>query len=570
MLAIPDEHLLKFHACKDAKSLWESIKNRFGGNKGIKQNYENFTASSQEGLDKTYDRFQKLIRQLEIHGEINADDHEEIDLKWQVEMLTIRVKRFIKKTGRKMDLNDKKTVGFDRTKVECYNCHRRAVATKSGQVLVNAAKQSSPRAASLISTVRPVNTIVPKVKLGVNNVTTARPKAVVNAVEGKGENVVKLSRVDGGFVCIAVEVFKKEVIFLDHKGCKTSGTLKLLNCIENQINHKVLRGNLVLLELHNKMEFGKQEKNRTLNRVSMDYAYRFTLTLLHFEAEVVKYACYVHIGLIEEPANEVKEMAREKEGYANSNNKVSTVSPFVSAVGQSFDNADDLLTDPLMPDLSTASLPNDCLDSHTKYTRSSKRARSMEDINLATQTRMMTKFPEEYAMNPRSESSVGDDPSWINAMQEELAYSFKLQKVWTLVDLPNDKRAIGTKWVFRNKKDERGIIVRNKARLVAQGYTQEEGIDYDEVFALVARIEAIRFRRGTIYKTLFIKKDKDDAQEIRRLWKVSMGELTFLFRCRSMIRSLMYLTASRPDIMFAVCACASLSSIIMSSASILA
>ncbi|GJS42059.1 putative ribonuclease H-like domain-containing protein [Tanacetum coccineum] len=83
------------------------------------------------------------------------------------------------------------------------------------------------------------------------------------------------------------------------------------------------------------------------------------------------------------------------------------------------------------------------------------------------------------------------DPSWIEAMQEELL-QFKLQQVWTLVDLPYGKRAIGTKWVYMNKKDERGIMIRNKARLVAQGYTQEEGINYDEVFALVARIEAIR------------------------------------------------------------------------------
>ncbi|GKA37424.1 putative ribonuclease H-like domain-containing protein [Tanacetum coccineum] len=83
------------------------------------------------------------------------------------------------------------------------------------------------------------------------------------------------------------------------------------------------------------------------------------------------------------------------------------------------------------------------------------------------------------------------DPSWIEAMQEELL-QFKLQQVWTLVDLPHSKRAIGTKWVYRNKKDERGIVIRNKARLVAQGYTQEEGIDYNEVFALVARIETIR------------------------------------------------------------------------------
>ncbi|GKB45274.1 ribonuclease H-like domain-containing protein [Tanacetum coccineum] len=82
------------------------------------------------------------------------------------------------------------------------------------------------------------------------------------------------------------------------------------------------------------------------------------------------------------------------------------------------------------------------------------------DINSATQTRRMIKMSEELAM------------------------------VYSLVDLPKGKRAIGTKWVYRNKKDERGIVVRNKARLVAQGYTQEEGIDYDKVFAPVPKIEA--------------------------------------------------------------------------------
>ncbi|GKA13633.1 hypothetical protein Tco_0693279 [Tanacetum coccineum] len=78
LLAIPDEHLLKFHGIKDAKTLWEAIKTRFGGNKEskkmqktiLKQQYENFTTSRSEGLDKTYDRFQKLISQLEIHGEV--------------------------------------------------------------------------------------------------------------------------------------------------------------------------------------------------------------------------------------------------------------------------------------------------------------------------------------------------------------------------------------------------------------------------------------------------------------------------------------------------------------------
>lgn len=65
-------------------------------------------------------------------------------------------------------------------------------------------------------------------------------------------------------------------------------------------------------------------------------------------------------------------------------------------------------------------------------------------------------------------------------------------KVWTLVPLPKRKSTIGTKWVFRNKKDEDGVVVRNKARLVAKGYCQEEGIDYEETFAPVAQIEAIR------------------------------------------------------------------------------
>ncbi|GJW12710.1 putative ribonuclease H-like domain-containing protein [Tanacetum coccineum] len=99
------------------------------------------------------------------------------------------------------------------------------------------------------------------------------------------------------------------------------------------------------------------------------------------------------------------------------------------------------------------------------------------DLQSATQTRNMSKNLEEHG--------------FIEAMQKELL-QFKLQEVWTLVDLPNGKRAIGSKWVFRNKTNERRIVIRNKARLVAQEYTQEEGIDYDEVFAPVARIEAIR------------------------------------------------------------------------------
>ncbi|GJW79930.1 putative ribonuclease H-like domain-containing protein [Tanacetum coccineum] len=315
-------------------------------------------------------------------------------------------------------------------------------------------------------------------------------------------------------------------------------------------------------------------------------------------------------------------------------------------------------------------------------------------------------------VEPRSVAQALEDPSWVDAMQAEMQ-QFKFQNVWILVDLPEGKYAIGTKWILKNKRDARGIVVRNKARLVAQGHRQEEGIDYDEVFAPVARIEAIRlflafasymgfmvyqmdvksaflygsideevyvtqpkgfvdpqhpkkvykvvkalyglhqaprawyatlstfllkhgYRRGTIDKTLFLKKHKRDiilvqvyvddiifgstkkawCDEFEALMKgefemSAMGELTFFLglqvqqrpdgifisqdkyvqeilkkfdlECvrtattpyeapkpksknepdspvnvhlyRSMIGSLMYLTASRPDIMFAVSAC---------------
>nr|GEY31138.1 hypothetical protein [Tanacetum cinerariifolium] len=249
---------------------------------------------------------------------------------------------------------------------------------------------------------------------------------------------------------------------------------------------------------------------------------------------------------------------------------------------------------------------------------------------------------------------------WVEAMQEELL-QFKIQKVWSLVDCPKGVRPIRTKWVLKNKKDERGIVIRNKARLVAQGHTQEKGFDYDEVFVPIARIEAIRlflayasfmgftpprfqdpkyparvykvekamyglhqaprawygtlskylltngFQRGTIDQTLFIRRQRRDfilvqvcvddiifgssnpqlcrefeALVHEKFQMSAMGELNFfiglslntpmdkenpsrkddtrkdvdLHLYRSMIGSLMYLTASRPDIMFTVYACA--------------
>nr|GEU75610.1 hypothetical protein [Tanacetum cinerariifolium] len=256
----------------DAKTLWEAIKTRFRGNKKsnkmqktiLKQQYENFVASRSEGLDKTYDRFQKLISQLEIHGEvisqeyanlkllrslpsawythtlimrnksdldtlsmddlynnlkvyeaeiksqsssisnshngqafastyvddvmfsffanqsnslqldnedleqIDTDDLEEMDLKWQVAMLTMRVNRFIKKTGRNLNFNGKETIGFNKIKVECYNCHRRGHFAKECRVPRNQGNRNGDNTRRVVPVETPDNALVVVDEMGYN------------------------------------------------------------------------------------------------------------------------------------------------------------------------------------------------------------------------------------------------------------------------------------------------------------------------------------------------------------------------------------------------------------------
>nr|GEY32153.1 ribonuclease H-like domain-containing protein [Tanacetum cinerariifolium] len=227
LMAFSDKHQLKFNSHKDAKTLMEAIEKRFGGNTEtkkvqktlLKQQFENFTRSGSEGLDKIHDRLQKLVSQLEIHGvslsqedvnlkflrslpsewkthtliwrnkadleeqslddfttdsvsaaasvsaacaklpvsllpnvdtlsntviysffasqstspqldnedlkQIDVYDLEEMDLRWQMTMLTMQARRFLQKTGRNLGANGPTSMGFDMSKVECYNCHRK-------------------------------------------------------------------------------------------------------------------------------------------------------------------------------------------------------------------------------------------------------------------------------------------------------------------------------------------------------------------------------------------------------------------------------------------------------------
>ena len=98
-------------------------------------------------------------------------------------------------------------------------------------------------------------------------------------------------------------------------------------------------------------------------------------------------------------------------------------------------------------------------------------------------------------VEPKNVKEALKDELWINDMQDELC-QFKRNEVWELVPRPEGTNVIGTKWVYKNKTDEQGGVTRNKARLVAHGYTQIEGVDFDETFAHVARLESIRLLLG--------------------------------------------------------------------------
>lgn len=93
-------------------------------------------------------------------------------------------------------------------------------------------------------------------------------------------------------------------------------------------------------------------------------------------------------------------------------------------------------------------------------------------------------------IEPKRSNEALSDESWMKAMQE--LDQFERHQVWTLIKRPKNVFVIGTKWVFRNKLNEEGKVIRNETRLVAQGYSQQEGIDYDKTFASVARLESLR------------------------------------------------------------------------------
>ncbi|GJV85087.1 retrovirus-related pol polyprotein from transposon TNT 1-94 [Tanacetum coccineum] len=557
----------------------------------------------------------------------------------------------------------------------------RPILTKSGNVPVNTAKQSSPRAAVSNSTARYVNTATSR-----PIVNSAKPSSNVfhkvihnmlfkikgflivdalGSMTGNKSFLTYYQDIDGGFVAFARspkggKITRKGKIRtgkLDFEDVYFVKELKFnlfLLLDESQVLLKVSRhNNMYSFDQKNivpsggiKREFSvarTPQQNRTLIEAARTMLADLLLPTT-FWAEVVNTACYVQNRvLVTKPHNKetflkictdhARNCGKADEGflvgYSIMQERINTASENINNSSPNINTASPIPNDSSMQYLENTGIFDDAYDDRevgteadlnnlettmnvspiptTRIHKDHLIDQIIGDINLATQTRRMTKISKEHVMvsyikkqrrtnhkdyqnylftcflsqiEPKKVIQALTYPIWIEAMQEELL-QFKLQKVWTLVDLPKGKRAIGTKWVYRNKKDERGIVVRNKARLVAQGYTQEEGIDYDEMDVKSA------FLYGTIEKEVYVCQPPDDAQEIpddaQEIPDEFYGGAHFILRIastiergwnlhqprqdeeadnvdvhlyRSMIGSLMYLIASKPDITFAVCACA--------------
>ncbi|GKA27521.1 putative ribonuclease H-like domain-containing protein [Tanacetum coccineum] len=345
--------------------------------------------------------------------QINHDDLEEMDPKWQVVMLSMRVKRFYKKTGRKLIFNGKEPIGFDKAKVECFNCHRRGHFAKECRAIRDQGNRNGDtgyRSRDNTKRTVPVET---------SDALVVQDNAlIVQDGLGYDNTSVEMPRV---------------------KSVRPSG----VNKIGSRDDEDIFQSNDVQTTI--KPSFKKIEFTKARNEP------------VKSDKQAIKPRMCLHNHLRKQPKPSVR---------------------------QTFE----LLIQPLqvaMDLFRTTSSSDDKAEGDTVDDDACKKTvqEPTSEYDQALKNVLDKMIDQEKEATMQLDVVRKDNARGVASVQDSEGLE---------IDLPSGKKAIGTKWVYRNKKDERGIVVRNKARLVAQGYKQEEGIDYDEVFAPVARFEAIR------------------------------------------------------------------------------
>ncbi|GJY89707.1 ribonuclease H-like domain-containing protein [Tanacetum coccineum] len=691
LMALPNEHQLTFNQYVDAQSMFVAIKARFGGNDAtkktqkalLKQQYENFNATSSESLDSIFNRLQKLVSRLAILGvdtppedlnvkflrslpsewdthvvvwmnkpdfktmglddlynnfkivkqkvkrtaaannddknlalltssspcytasfsdatvyaflstqpqgsqlvhedleQLHDDDLEEMDLKWNMALLSMRARKFYQRTGRKIIIDGSSTAGYDKSKVECFNCHKmghfarecRAPRSKDNR---NWNQGSSSKAV---------------------RIEDASEKAMC-AIDGAGFDWSDMAE-DEIQANMALMAFTDSEVSND-KSCSKS-------CLQNYEALKKQYDDLLV----------------KLDDTGFKAAtYKRGLSIL--EAQVVKYK--------ESEVLFSEEIALLKRSVGHKEYLMGLLKTELEKLCMSYCSTTYVPRAVLMKTglktvknarhVNTVRLPSYFDDASTQSMADAQIQRSRWDSDDCSSFRIIGNDDQQVVMPVQKFLGALDDGKDLPGPSYMVFY------------LPKGHRAIGTKWVYRNKKDERGIVVMNKARLVAQGHTQEE----EEVYVIV-NLQVLKISepsdigyysvKSTIWTSsstpviddiIFGSTKKELCDEFEKLMKdkfqmSSMGELTFFLGLqvqqrkkgifisqdkyvheilrkfnytdvksastptdlekplvkdadaddvdvdehlyRSMIGTLMYLTAFRPDIMFAVCACA--------------
>nr|GEU34896.1 retrovirus-related Pol polyprotein from transposon TNT 1-94 [Tanacetum cinerariifolium] len=503
--------------------------------------------------------------------QIHPNDLEEMDLKWKMAMLTMRARRFLKNTGRKLNLNGNDSVSFDKIKMECYNYHKRGHFARECQapkgqdnmsrdVIRKTVPVETPNSSALVSSLtinadRPFNDVHPKRTMNVVNQESYFSKQAHSFVQRPNQKLTTLKN----------SYANKEVKTICVKKVNTAKPKAAVNAAKAKAKHNAVkgkRGNAV----KSSTCWGNPQEHLQDKRVIDSGCYRHMTGNMSFLTDYEE----IEGGYVAFGGNP---KGGKITGKGTKDETSGTLKSFIPRV-------ENLMN--LRYILARTPQQNRFTERRTKTLIEAART-MLADLKLPTIFWAEAVNTACYVQNRTTKTS-------------KISYLLVSYLKWN----PRRKRAIGSKWVFRNKMNERGIVIRNKARLVAQGHTQEEGIDYDKVFAPVAGVEAIRlflayasFKDFIVYqmdvKSVFlygkieeevyvfqppgfedpdfpdkvykfekalydVKKASTPTETSKPLLKDENGEEVDVHLYRSMIGFLMYLTSSRPNIMFVVCA----------------
>nr|GEU41024.1 putative ribonuclease H-like domain-containing protein [Tanacetum cinerariifolium] len=491
LMALLNKDQLKFHSYQDAKLLMEAIEKRYGGNNEsknvqrtlLKEQYENFSASSLETLDQTFDRLQKLINGIRGY-DWSYQAEEEIPTNYTFMALTslgsslssesesveerlVHYKKNEAVLTDKINVLNLKVKLRDKVLVEYTKNLEKAKKERDELKLTLEKLQNSSKALNdlLDSQVSDKS----KAGLGYKEIT---PDSFVNSsrILEKQENrsdkeyhVVPLP-----FIGNYMPLDTVKTIDVNHKGVFSTEEPKPV--MKNNFSPPIIE------DWHSNYE-SREEISPTGNPQQKKYK----------EKGVIDSGCSRHMtgskcyltdfeaydgGFVSFGDGKVRISGKRKIKTGKLDfddvyfNLVAVQDDTKKALEQEYILIPICTTDPFLSQGSKDSTVD-----------VGKKAPEVDESEALDNDGMNDQVSRSKFKEPKKPVQALQD--WVEAMQDELL-QFKLLKVWTLVDLPKDKYAIGTKWVYRNEKDEKRIVIKNKARLVAQGHTQEEGIDYDE------------------------------------------------------------------------------------------